>query len=201
MGRFAICLMAALMASPCVAEVVVAPVFSQLVAFTAPDDFQEGDEIVNGPSYLHEIVPQGETVESWHQMITLSGAKGRRTADAAADALNFAQLLASGYNAACPDDFTATELGTPKVTGAVATFAFFVGCGKVQGSETSESMVALVMVGSHDLYTLQWAERVPALAVLRFDAAHWLPRLGSLTSGARICDLLGEAPPYPSCTQ
>jgi hypothetical protein len=201
MPKIAFCLAATLLATPCVAEtLLVAPVFSQIVAFTAPDGFQDGDEINNGPSYLHEIVPNGETVNAWSQMITLSGAKDRATGNPAADAVAFAQLLADGYKGACPDSFTAEQLNAPAITGAVASFAFYVGCGTVQGSEVSESMVALVIVGSHDIYTLQWAERVQASAKPEFKPDHWLPRLGKLATGARICAQLGEAPPYPSCT-
>jgi hypothetical protein len=56
--------------------------------------------------------------------------------------------------------------------------------------------------GREDLYTVQWAEKGPALAKLpELDAAKWKPRADTLAL-TRICDkVAGEAAPYPSCTE
>lgn len=179
--------------------ILVAPVFGQLVAFAPPPGFHDGDEIVNGASYLHEIVPKGETVADWSQMVTLSGGKGMATADPQADAEGFAQSMAAGYNAACPDSFTAVGLDAPPIQGARAVFAAYLGCGD-NGAGQSEAVAFFVMVGRQDIYTLQWAEHGPKGGAPSFDPAHWYPRLQILSAEARICDRADESPPYPSCT-
>ena len=178
---------------------IVAPVFGQIVAFAAPEGFVHGDESRNGRSYLLEMVPQGESVQGWSQMMTLSGGQGLASTDPQGDARGFANQLASGYQSVCPDTLTAVGLESHAVPGALGVFSAFLGCGD-NGAGQSEAMVVLVMVGRQDVYTLQWAERGPVSAAPTFDAARWAPRLQALTEGARICDDRGEAPPYPSCT-
>src|SRR5207244_3534221 len=55
---------------------VISPVFGQLVAFSMPSSFVVVSENANGPNYIREAVPKGETVDRWTQMITLTGVKG-----------------------------------------------------------------------------------------------------------------------------
>ena len=181
---------------------LIGPVFSQLVAMPGPDGFTEGDETTRGPAYLHELIPRGESLGAWSQMITLSGARGAARGAPAQDAAGFAGGIAAGYRAACPDSFAALSFDAPRVRGARATFAAFLGCGQVSGGPQSESMLMIVLVGRHDIYTLQWAERGPATAAApRFDPARWQARFDRLVATARLCDpVAGEGPPYPSCT-
>ncbi len=187
------------MALPAQAEpLLIAPVFGALVGFQPPDGFQEGDESTHGAAYLHELVPRGESVQGWTQMVTLTGARGMAQGDPGQDAMGFAQQLAAGYHAACPQTLTAVQLDAPQIAGARAVFAGYLGCGD-NGAGQSEAMVFAVMVGAQDIYTLQWAEHGPVGAAPVFEAAHWYPRLAALAKGARICKL-GEAAPYPSCT-
>ena len=52
----------------------ISPVFHELVAFTLPAEFKSQNasyERTNGPFYIREHVPAGETVDHWTQMITL----------------------------------------------------------------------------------------------------------------------------------
>lgn len=192
---------ALLAGSPLVAAevTVVGPVFSQLVAFAAPDRFRPGFEDANADNYILELAPQGETVEQWSELITLTGTRG---SSGDADGLaGFANLLAQGYAEACPDSFAAYQFDPPRVAGASAVFAGYMGCGAI-GTQ-SEAMVFLVLAGKADLYTLQWAEHGAAVAAApEPDLAHWMPRLDALAGAARICDpVAGEAAPYPSCRQ
>ena len=57
----------------------ISPIFSQLVRFTMPSNFTVVFENTNGPSYIREAVPKGETTEQWTQMITVSGARDAAT--------------------------------------------------------------------------------------------------------------------------
>src|SRR5262245_31873776 len=51
----------------------IMPVFSQLVMFSVPAGFIPAFQNTNGPAYIQEWVPAGETVNKWSQMITVTG--------------------------------------------------------------------------------------------------------------------------------
>jgi len=190
----------ACLAGPAMAEDVtmVAPIFAQIVAAPLPDGFAPAFENTNGGSYLLEAVPQGETLEAWTQMVTLSAAQGQ--GGVAGAAMGMANGLAAGYRAACPDLFVAEALPAPPVPGASEVFAAFMGCPAIVNAP-AEAMVVLVMGGAEDIYTLQWAARADASqGPVAYDLADWTPRLDRLAARARLCPIVpGEAPPYPSC--
>ncbi len=54
----------------------ITPVFSQLVMFSFQPGFKPVFQNTHGGSYIQEAVPNGETVDRWTQMITLTGARG-----------------------------------------------------------------------------------------------------------------------------
>ena len=189
-----------LLATPLAAQSVttVTPVFDQLVAYDLPAGFAPVFEDGNATGYIHESVPPGESVQDWSQMITLTGAAGAGSMTAEA----VAQSIAANYAAACPDSLSAVALGEVAVPGAAQAQAVYLGCGTVAGAERSEQMVMLIAIGSSDAYTLQWAERSPALAgPPAFDPALWGPRVDTLAAGFHLCDPVpGDSPPYHSCT-
>lgn len=175
---------------------IISPIYSQLVALPLPEPFQPGPESEHDGSYLLEFAPKGETVESWSELITVSGARGLA---AQASVQDVAAQIAQGYQAACPDSFSAKGLPAPRIKGAVAVFAGYLSCGTYEGQ--SESMAFLILQGQQEIYTLQWAAHGPASdGPMALDAGLWSPRLAALAK-ARICDkVAGEAAPYPSCT-
>ena len=83
----------------------ISPVFHQLVAFSLPPDFKSRNaayEQANGFFYIREHVPQGESVDHWTQMITLTGTKDlARTPMPRREA--FVATLAAGFRRHCPD--------------------------------------------------------------------------------------------------
>ncbi|WP_102223728.1 hypothetical protein [Acidimangrovimonas sediminis] len=182
---------------------LVQPVFSQIVAIPAPEGFASAYEATQGANYIHELVPGDQDVEHWSQMITLTG-----TANAAANgtpddlAARFAAQIGDGYWRACPASFAGARLAPPTVSGARAVFAGWLACGTAGRPDLSEQMTFVVMIGTRDIYTLQWAARgAPSDAPPPFDRALWAERLATLASGVRICDITpGEGPPYPGCT-
>lgn len=188
-----------LLAAPAFAQgtIIVSPVYSQLVAILVPGGYTAGFEHEKDGSYILELVPPGEKVEAWTQLITVTGGRGMAGQVSVKD---MASNLAAGYQAACPTSFVAHKLPPPKVQGAQAVFAGYLGCGTVNGQ--SEAMVFVVLQGKSDLYTLQWAAHGPAVDhPVEPDAAIWRPRADALGL-ARLCDkVAGEQPPYPSCTQ
>ena len=179
----------------------VTPVFSQLVAFSYPRGFVPAFEDMKNGSYIQESVLKGESVQSWSQMITLTGAKGLASHPDATP-VRFAYGLAVGFRRACPDSFAGKGLGEFKLGGHEA-FVSVISCGNVNaaGGARSESMLLIVIKGEQDYYTLQWAERGEASTVpLSFDADKWSARLRQLAPLA-LCPIVpGEAAPYPSCS-
>ncbi len=188
----------ALTASPALADAitVVTPIYSQLVAFPTPADFKADYESEQQGSYILEFVPRSESVTTWTQMVTVTGAAGlagQLTVE------EFAERLAAGYQNACPQTFAALRLDDPVIKGAVAAFAGYLGCGST-GTQ-SEAMVFVIVQGRSEIYSIQWAERGPALtSPPNPDPEIWLARADALGL-LRLCDpVLGEAAPYPSCT-
>ncbi len=164
----------------------VAPVFGRIVAFTTPDRFRPGDQQVRGPSYLLELVPRGQSVQSWGELFTLTGAQGGPTAAA------FIDQIAAGYRNACPGSFTRRDLGTVGKAPAA-----WLSCGSLPGGY-GENMVILAQRDGGTTYTLQWARRVAAgTATSKADIAE---RLAMLRRHRLCVPVPGEPAPYPSCT-
>jgi hypothetical protein len=176
----------------------ISPVFSQLVMFSTPKGFKPVFENSNGNRYIRESVLDGETVDEWSQMITVTGAKGL-AADPNVTPQLFVTQIGAGFRRACPDTFSAKPLGAAKITGQDA-FLAVVGCGTVLAKMHSEVALIIAIKGSADDYTIQWAERGPASTQpVAIDSDKWIDRLRSL-SPIKICPLVpSEAPPYPSC--
>ncbi|MBV9971426.1 MAG: hypothetical protein JO228_15700 [Xanthobacteraceae bacterium] len=179
---------------------MISPIFSQLVMLSLPKGFATVFENTSGNQYTREAVLDGESVERWSQMITVTGAKGL-AANARVTAQSFVEQIAGGFKNACPDTFSAKGLGGLKISGRDAYIAL-AGCGTLSsdGSAHSESALLVAIKGTADIYTIQWAERGPASArPITFDETMWKDRFDKL-GPIKLCPLKpGEAPPYPSC--
>jgi hypothetical protein len=179
---------------------MISPIFSQLVMLSLPKGFTTVFENTSGSQYTREAVLDGETVERWSQMITVTGAKGLAS-NPRVTAQSFLEQIAGGFKNACPDTFSAKGLGALKISGRDAYIAL-AGCGTVSsdGSAHSESALLIAIKGAADYYTIQWAERGPASGrPTTFDEAMWRDRFNRL-GPIKLCPIRpGEAPPYPSC--
>jgi hypothetical protein len=179
---------------------MISPIFSQLVMLSLPKGFATVFEDTNGNQYTREAVLDGETVERWSQMITVTGAKGL-AANPRVTAQSFVEQIAGGFKNACPETFSAKGLGALKFSGRDA-FIALAGCGTVSsdGGAHSESALLIAIKGAADYYTIQWAERGTAAArPMTYDEAMWKERFNKL-SPIKLCPIKsGEAPPYPSC--
>lgn len=167
---------------------VMSPIFSQLVMFAQPADFIVRFENAKGGSYIREAVPKGETVEDWSQMITVTGLKGASETGQLTPQ-TFFENIAGGFKQACPETFTSIVLKPIKVNGH-ATYAAVASCGSVQaGKPRSETAAMLVIQGTKDFYTLQWAERGKASGQsLDIDKSVWQERLSKLLP-VDLCDI------------
>ena len=178
----------------------ITPVFSQLVRFDIPHGFHGVFERTSGPNYILEMVPEGETVQIWTQMITLTGHQGLAS-NPNMQPQGFAGSIAGGFKKACPESFAATGLG-PFQTGGLQPqegFAALSSCGSVNGDH-SETALLIAIKGTADYYTVQWAERGPAVShPMALADPKWVTRLNQLKPIIICSKTPGEAPPYPSC--
>jgi hypothetical protein len=179
---------------------LIMPVYSQLVKIGYPAGFVPAYEKAQPDSFLFELVPDGESVNNWTQMITLSGAKDVATRPNVTPKLVL-DSVAAGFKRACPTSFNSRELGDSKVSGFDATAAV-ISCGvsPSTGGKTSETALIIAVKGKADVYTVQWAERAsPSSSPIQFDAEKWSSRYKSIGS-LRLCPIVeGERAPYPSC--
>jgi hypothetical protein len=150
--------------------------YAQAISVETPGDFQAGFEKAQDGFYILELVPKGEAVENWTQLITLTALEGKT-----GGAQQYAQGIVGQFAQACPETFTVAELEPPEVTGARAVAAAFAACGDLGGY--SESVVFITFDGAQDAYSLQWAEHGPAVAEPpAYDPSHWQVRFDLLST-------------------
>lgn len=176
------------------------PIFHQIVAFSFPKGFVPSFEQTRGSSYVQESVLQGETVDSWSQMITVTGAEGAAlNPRVAPDGL--ADSIVAEYRQACPSTFAGVRI-PPGELAKYSAIVALVGCGTVtgHGSGHSEMMLLVTLKGDQDYYSIQWAERGTASpAAPTFDTKTWGNRFRQLQP-FRLCPRVpGEAAPIPGC--
>jgi hypothetical protein len=181
----------------------ISPVFHQLVAFSLPPEFKSVNatyEKTSGSFYIGEHVPQGESVDRWTQMITLTATKDLAS-NPGATPRGFAATLAAGFRRHCPDTYTTVELG-PETVDTFEGFAVVASCGQLPGTAEaySETAIILALKGAADYYTLQWVRRGPdSHRPLTLDVDYWKKQFDRLRP-IKLCPIVpGEAPPYVSC--
>ena len=193
--------LAAFSVLPASAEEITAATraYERIVAFPMPTDFVAVHEAEQDGSYLLELVPSGETVQDWSQMITLSAAEG--LAHQIGDPLDMASMIGGGFRDACPETFWGSDEGAQDVEGAEAAHLVAFSCGDSGGGQAEIALILVALSGA-DLFTLQWAERGPASAAQVLpEMAAWRSR-GEALLRMRLCPVLaGEEPPYPSCVE
>ena len=181
----------------------ISPIFHQLVTFSLPPEFKSAkatSERNNGTFYMREQVPEGESLEQWTRMITLTGTRDLAKNPNATPQAMLSRMTA-GFQHHCPDTFASATPGPQTIDGYPA-YEVIASCGHIQsGKESySESAIMLALKGSDDYYTLQWAERGrDSPHPLTLDVTYWTTQLAKLNP-IRLCAIVpGEAPPYASC--
>lgn len=177
----------------------ITPIYQELVRFSLPARFKHAYEKDSGSFYIEEFVLNGETVDSWSQMITVTGSKGL-AANESATPQRLAEQVAAGIQRACPATFAAKAIGTLKISSHDA-FIGLVGCGEVKrGAPRSEIAMLITIKGTADYYSIQWAVRsTPVDRAPVLNGEEWLSRLKQLQP-IRLCPRVpGESAPYPSC--
>lgn len=155
---------------------IVTTAWSQMVQFDLPEGFVPAYEQAQNGFYIMELVPKGETVDNWSQMITLTALQ-----EQTGGGLGYANDLANQYQGACPQSYSFDQFDLPATEGATPAVAGYLRCGDLGGY--SEAMVFFTFDGVADAYSLQWAERGPAVAgPTPYQPADWSARLDYLAT-------------------
>lgn len=178
----------------------VTRIFDQILTFSYPRGFKPALEDLKGGQYIQESVLDGESLQKWSQMLTITGAKGLAShPDVSPQGL--ANRIAGGFRSVCPTSFSGTALGAFRV-GSHDAFGAIISCGVAgaPGEPHSESLLLVVVKGRSDYYTIQWAERGAASTQpIKPDDAKWQGRLKQLAP-IKLCPVVpGEVAPFPSC--
>jgi hypothetical protein len=178
----------------------ISPVFSQLLVTGLPQGFVAASEKTDDKFYIREAVPRGETVDSWTQMITVTGMKDLAS-NPQATPKAVLNTIAGGFKRACPGSF-GTQILSERPIGGFDAVVAVASCGRSPrtAGKTSESAVIAVIKGQADFYTIQWAERAaPSDAPLPIETKKWLDRFKEL-GPLKLCPIVpGEKAPFPSC--
>ena len=165
--------LAALAASP-------APAAERLLA-TVPEGFVIGDKARSaGPGNVYELVPEGETVEDWSQMITVQALPPMP--DVAAWMKGFADTMAR----ACPeggfDPIAQVE------EDGFDIFVAFAGCPVSPRDGRPVFLLVKAAAGQEAMHVVQWAWSGDTPDQAAVD------RAGSYLAKTRLCDGSHTAP-------
>jgi hypothetical protein len=179
----------------------VTPIFSQLLVTGAPLGFDPVSfEKTRDKFYIRESVLKGESVNDWHEMITITGMKDLASSPNATPKIVL-NSMADGFKRGCPFSFNMKAVSESPIAGSDA-FVAVLSCGASAATtgKTSEAALIAVIKGQTDFYTIQWAERAaPSNTPIPIDLKKWTERLKAL-GPIRLCPIVpGEKAPYPSC--
>lgn len=182
-------LLACFLVSPSLAEddnkaksmTSVTQVFSQVVSYQLPEGFLPAFEETKEGLYIQEATKDGETVENWTYLITMTGRQNLALDDKIGP-IHMANAMVDQYQPACPNNFSSRGLGESTIDGHEA-FSAYYSCGTLGEGENaqSESAVIIFIKGARDYYTIQYADHGEASETpIEFDEDLWIPRIQSL---------------------
>ncbi len=158
-------------------------IFSQLLMTGHPQGFELASfEKVQNGFYIRESVAKGESVNDWHQMITVTGMKDLALSRPELTAKMVLNRMVEGFKHSCPFSFSTQVLNDSPISGFDAAVAV-ASCGTATGTagKTSEAALIAVIKGLNDFYTVQWAERAtPSNGPIPIDVQEWTDRFKAL---------------------
>ena len=159
----------------------VTQVFSQVVSYQLPPGFLPAYEDTKNGMYIQEATKDGEPVENWTYLITMTGRQDLAV-DGKVEPVHMASAMVDQYQPACPSTYASKGLGVSTIDGHEA-FSAYYSCGSLgEGDKAqSESAVIIFIKGARDYYTVQYAEHGAASETpIEFDEDLWRPRLQQL---------------------
>lgn len=187
---------------------LVTPVFGQLFSLSFPEEFEQkgfkpAPKRASEARYTKYIIRhymKGETAKNWTQVISIVGNEGLAANNPQLSPAKVVDIDSGKHKLDCPSTYSLLLLGEVKTIDGHDAFAAVVGCGTSINEAYSEAIMAIVIKGEKDYYSVQWAERgKPSSAPIIHDRAKWMGRLNALMP-ISLCPIIpGEAAPYPSC--
>jgi hypothetical protein len=176
---------------------VSAPVFGQVVHFPVSKYWKAAHEQATTGEYILELIPQDETLDTWTEMLSLHGYRGKGKADPVIPEAMMV-MMAMRLVQVCAGRQIIVPLGERQVD-AHDAYAAIMGCGSVVGgdpevrSDQGEVAYYLVIKGAEDLYMLQSAVRRPVMnsrsSPIRPETVGAIERVLLST---KLCDRSGE---------
>lgn len=143
---------------------VTFPLYERVLAFDMLRGFVPVYENVNGDFYITEFVPDGQSIESWTQMVTVTAQ--RNGAGSQLDHVTQASQTFDTLNG-CNTGLVFKQLGQRQVHPDVSAVIISRSCKEVSGNAyvgakaTGEQNLILHFSDGRDVYTLQFAVRGP----------------------------------------
>lgn len=168
-------------------RVSVTPIYGQLLRMSYPEGFDIVSEQNTAERYIRTAVPRGEHADRWTQQLTVTGTQGMADNPAMTPA-DFADGLLREFEKSCPASFSGKRLSSGNVNGYEQSVSI-LNCGTSSAlGSNSEARLLIVLKGTHDYYTIQWAERsAPSSTPMAIDIRKWLGRRQQI-SPIYLCD-------------
>src|SRR5450756_647144 len=134
----------------------VTPIFGQLLMTGLPQGFEPVSfEKTRDKFYIRESVLRGESVNDWHQMVTVTGMKDLASRPDVTPKIVL-DRMAEGFKRNCPFSFSMQAVSESPIGGSDASVAV-ISCGTstAPAGKTSEAALIAVIKGQADFYTLQ----------------------------------------------
>ena len=161
----------------------VSTVFSQQVFYNIPAGFSSQllNEQSAANSYIHERVMNGETLQNWTQVITVTGIKDLALNKQVLP-MSLVGAMVTDFKNACPDSFNGIKLLDSTTGNGTPVAAAVLSCGTIKGK--SETTLVTVFKGTQDYYTVQWTERAKSSKKpMKIDEQKWIARLNAISPG------------------
>ena len=161
----------------------VSTVFSQQVFYNIPAGFNSQllNEQAAANSYIHERVMNGETLQNWTQVITVTGIKDLALNKQVLP-MSLVGAMVTDFKNACPDSFNGVKLLDSATGNGTPVAAAVLSCGTIKGK--SETTLVTVFKGTQDYYTVQWTERAKSSKKpMKIDEQKWIARLNAISPG------------------
>lgn len=150
-------------------------VWTRTVGFDLPRPFVAGFRAQGGGGYIIEYVPDGETVQAWTRMITVSGSLG-----AGAARIDDATLASVTYDRGTCPDWLYRDLGATAQP-VLPYRTLLIGCGG-EGAPGSERGVIAFFRDEQNSWTVQYAARGAASKDFEAQAKTLIARLKPLVT-------------------
>jgi hypothetical protein len=130
------------------------PIFSQKLEMSYSALYKVGSQASQGNVFMMEFVPKAESVQTWNELLVVSGYKDMASTQTADSAM---KLETDSVKAACPKDFVLEKIEYKNPQNYPSSLAIF-GCSKHPSlAGKSELALQLVIQGKKDIYLIKKA--------------------------------------------